>query len=105
MDPYAGFLTPPLTQTIQVPDDAVTIERENWEPTFGGARDGDQPAWATASDPSFDVDGVPTEIPDWLSSPSGDLPELPEAEANALLDTAEGSWMDADASSVDSTIW
>ena len=50
---------PEISKTIQVPDDAVTIERENWEPTFGGALGGDQPAWATATDSSLDDDGIP----------------------------------------------
>ncbi|MEN8241573.1 MAG: tetratricopeptide repeat protein [Chloroflexota bacterium] len=102
LDPYAAFITPPLTQSDQVPDEAVTVDRENWEPSFGGALGGEVPAWATSEAKPIEGEEIPTEIPDWLSTPSEELTDIPTAEALPPVDPAGGEWLESDASAGDS---
>jgi cytochrome c-type biogenesis protein CcmH/NrfG len=99
LDPYAAFVTDKITKTEQLADDVVTIEREDWEPSFGDMPDTGQPAWASSLGVSMEDEGPQEEVPDWLS-PSED--ELPAAEPSPLLDSTEGDWMTPDASSTDS---
>ena len=67
LDPYAAFTERPDSSTAQVPDDAVTLEKLDWQPSM---EDKEQPRWAK----SIGVDiGSQSDQPstDWLS----DLPE------------------------------
>ncbi len=74
LDPYAAFIDRSATTSAQVPDDAVTLEKLDWQPSM---EDAEQPRWAK----SIGVDiGTQSDEPstDWLS----DMPEgSPESSA------------------------
>jgi cytochrome c-type biogenesis protein CcmH/NrfG len=99
LDPYAAFVTDKITKTEQLADDVVTIEREDWEPSFGDMPDTGQPAWASSLGVSVEEGETAEDMPDWLSTPEDGLPD---AEPSPLLDSTEDDWMAADASSTDS---
>ena len=99
LDPYAAFTDPSAATSAQAPDDAVTLEKLDWQPSM---EETEQPRWAK----SIGVEiGSQSDQPstDWLS----DLPEsgpdlsapmpfiIPEISSTQSEDSLPG-WMKED---------
>ncbi|MDX9863617.1 MAG: tetratricopeptide repeat protein [Anaerolineaceae bacterium] len=99
LDPYAAFTDRSVPTAAQVPDDAVTLEKLEWQPSM---EDSEQPRWAK----SIGVDvGSQSEQPstDWLSDMPEDSPEssapmpfiIPEI-SSTKPETSLPGWMKED---------
>ncbi|MBN2499944.1 MAG: tetratricopeptide repeat protein [Anaerolineales bacterium] len=68
LDPYSRFSTQSYLNVDEVPDNAVTIDRLEWDPTQMDQAVSGQPAWASSL--GVDIDAGSSggeELPDWLS--------------------------------------
>lgn len=74
LDPYIAFLQPGFTNSAEVPDAAVQIERLEYN---AAAETTDQPEWTRTVGVAWD-EADKAEVPDWLSGETG-TKELPAA--------------------------
>ncbi len=63
LDPYLAYISPSSPTASQVPDNAVMIDRLEWQPSEGAQ---EQPAWAQSVGVQIQSE-APAEKPDWLT--------------------------------------
>jgi tetratricopeptide (TPR) repeat protein len=97
LDPYAVALDADTTTTDFVPDQAITVERLEWEPEAYGEQDLGGPSWASSL--GVDVQDGASEgesMPDWLGSGGDDQPDPDAAlfgETPSKEDVGTPDWM------------
>lgn len=83
LDPYYAHTTSVRPDTAQVPDDAVVLEKANWQPGRAPGLMASQPDWAASLGVKVDeLSPAQQDIPDWLSNaaPTTQPPESSEQE-------------------------
>jgi len=68
LDPYLAYLTPNAPTLNLVPDNAVTLDRLDWQPSIAGEA---QPAWAQDVGITLGDEKEAEAGPDWLATPAG----------------------------------
>jgi len=90
MDPYLSFLAPGILDTADVPDNAIILDRLDWDPMQSSNLA--QPQWAESLGIELDVDQS-HQIPEWLtpegSAPSASQPAFIEPGPVEVFDTPE----------------
>ncbi len=77
LDPYLAYISPNAPTSSQVPDNAVTLDRLDWQ---GAAAVEEQPAWAQNVGVSLSTEEEAETTPDWLAeAPGGASGEMAEA--------------------------
>ncbi|HVP21471.1 MAG TPA: tetratricopeptide repeat protein [Anaerolineaceae bacterium] len=116
LDPYLAYISPNAPTVNLVPDNAVTLDRLEWQPSISGEV---QPAWAQDVGITLGEEKETETEPDWLTAPSEPEPaeqkepplsqttlptpviepsEMPQASANQIPDWMQASgWVEAGA--------
>jgi tetratricopeptide (TPR) repeat protein len=100
LDPYAAFIDRSAVKVSQVPDEAVTLEKLEWQPSM---EDSEQPRWAKSIGVDIGSQSDQESAADWLSDMPTDSPEssspmpfiIPEINA-AKSDESLPGWMKED---------
>jgi len=71
LDVYEAHVSPNHPNAADVPDQAVSLSRLEWDPGMIGAET-DQPEWATSLGVELEDEMEEEPLPDWFSTPSGD---------------------------------
>jgi len=66
LDPYLGYISPTTPTTNDVPENAVALERLDWQP--GETQPDTRPQWAQAVGASWDTREEEAPAADWLSA-------------------------------------
>ena len=105
LDPYLGYISPTTPTTNDVPENAVALERLDWQP--GETQPDTRPQWAQAVGASWDTREEEAPAADWLSaamppaeqpSPAAQ-PSAPDTGIPDFLQAAGWSVSDGDATS------
>ena len=78
MDPYTAFLSSDYPASADVPDDAVLIEKIDWQPTQAAES---QPAWAQSIGLAWEDTPQPAE-PGWMSEARLASDQVPAVESS-----------------------
>ncbi len=88
LDPYSAFLSEGITTSNLVSDNAVLVERLDWQPTQSET----QPQWAQAVGVTLDDQyGLPSIIEDFFDQNTGVTGEPQDVSANVDLLESQGS--------------
>jgi len=105
LDPYLGYISPTTPTTNDVPENAVALERLDWQP--GETQPDTRPQWAQAVGASWDTREEEAPAADWLSAAmppaeqpsSAAQPSTPDTGIPDFLQAAGWSVSDGDATS------
>ena len=77
LDPYTEFITPNNPTSAQVPDQAVMVERVDWQPT---EQDNQTPDWTRTIGVAWQENKEEENLPDWLNSIAPPTAVQPETQ-------------------------